>query len=157
MANFWATALEAALGIVARQAGVFIGLFVFVPAALAQSTSPWADGIYVYGGSDRRGEIGTGYVVLEVRSAATVGVVYYPRSEYSCVFGEAGAREVELTVVDPYDRSEHPYAIAVQSETVAGVGATVGLDGYHRLGEPTAQEREMLAVCKTDHPRVLPP
>jgi len=156
MVSFWMTFGKVTLGKAAQRVAIALGLLAIAPIAVAQSASPWPDGTYAYGGSDRRDEIGTGYVVLEVRSGSALGVVYYPRSEYSCVFGEAGARELALTVVDPYDRSEHPYAIDVRAETVAGTGATLGLEGYHPLGDPTAAEREMLDVCKADHPNALP-
>ncbi|MBD2023380.1 hypothetical protein H6F80_02930, partial [Leptolyngbya sp. FACHB-711] len=66
------------------------------------------------------------------------------------------ADRLALTVVDSYEQTQHPYAIALDtSSSVAMAGgetiAPVGLEGFQRIDELSANDQRILSTCKTDH------
>lgn len=123
--------------------------------AIAQaSTLP--NGTYLYGQSEKPDEIGKAYFVFEVRQGKVVGALYMPMSSFDCAYGELDPEKVALTVIDSYDRSENPYAIAVErSSSVANRSnptmAPVGLEGFQRIQKVSANDQHVLEVCKTNY------
>lgn len=48
---------------------------------------PREDGIYLYGQSQKPGEMGQGYIIFEKRQGNVTGALYMPNSEFSCFNG----------------------------------------------------------------------
>jgi hypothetical protein len=114
--------------------------------------SPFADGAYLYGQSDKPEQIGKEYVVFQVRQGKVIGAFYLPQSEFSCFSGTVGARAMKLSVIDPYNNTVYPYAIALQQDSpIAAVNgeiaAAVGLEGYQRLAQLSNLDRHILGIC----------
>lgn len=119
------------------------------------SDATLTDGVYVYGQSPEPNQLGSEYLVFEVNQGRVVGGFYMPRSSFDCFYGNVEADQLALTVVDSYEQTRHPYAVALQAEgSVAQVGDAalpVGLEGYHRLETLTDVDQQVLTTCRADH------
>jgi hypothetical protein len=118
----------------------------------AQSeTSAIADGTYLYGQSPVADELGQEYVVFQVRQDRVVGAVYMPQSEFSCFSGTIDTKQMNLSVLDPYDSSVYSYAIALQDSSPVASGdklpRSVGLQGYYPLSKISARDRNLIDRC----------
>lgn len=116
------------------------------------NNSPLADGSYLYGQSGEPGQIGKEYLVFQVQGGKVVGAFYLPQSEFSCFSGTIDARAMKLSIVDPYDNTVYPYAIAVEggSPIAAANGEIrqpVGLEGYQQLAKLSNLDRHILGIC----------
>jgi hypothetical protein len=120
-------------------------------AEAGEPNSPMSDGVYLYGQSPQAEQIGQEYVLFKVQQGKVIGAVYMPRSEFNCFFGSLDARQMNLSIVDPYDNTVYPYAIALQdSSQVASDGKLprdVGLEGYHRITKISDNDRRILNTC----------
>lgn len=118
--------------------------------------SGFADGVYLYGESPAPDQVGSAYLVFEVsESDRVVGAFYMPYSSFDCFQGEFQGTQLNLTVINAYTQTPHPYSIAVQSDTyVASNGnsapAEVGLEGFHNLESISENDQRILATCKAD-------
>lgn len=131
-----------------------------VPLSSSQSASRpslqsdvLTDGTYLFGQSPTPGQIGSTYAVLSVENNQTVGAFYQPRSSFDCFYGQVLPNQLALNVVDSYQQTVHPYAIALSLDgsLVAGSGAGVStLEGFHRIDTLSEQDMSMLATCKAD-------
>lgn len=122
--------------------------------ASAQTTLP--NGVYLYGQSAQRDQIGQAYFVFEVRQGKLVGGLYMPRSSFDCTYGSVQPDKVALTVVGTYDKVESPYEIAtVRNSSVASrdnpAFLNVGLEGFQRINKLSDVDRHVLSVCKTNY------
>jgi hypothetical protein len=124
--------------------------------SMSQATvnAPLADGTYLYGQSPQRDQAGQAYFVFEVTQGKVVGALYMPNSSFDCASGGFNAQELSLTVVNSYDRTTNPFAIAL--DTTSTVASTtnpslkqIGLDGFHLLAVADS-DRRILNVCKAD-------
>nr|ADN14713.1 conserved hypothetical protein [Gloeothece verrucosa PCC 7822] len=124
-------------------------------AQAATPPSPLADGVYLYGQSPEPEQLGQEYLVIRVDRGQVVGAFYMPQSEFNCFYGSVNARALNLSVVDPYDQSVHPYSIALQ--TTAPVAAqnassvTSTLEGYHQISKLSENDQRILNVCIQQH------
>jgi len=113
-----------------------------------------ANGVYLYGQSPNRDQLGRTYLVFEVSQNRVVGAFYMPNSSLDCFSGAINANKLALTVVDSYDRTPHPYALALSPNAqVAGSNpgvAGLNLAGYHHIGTLSANDQRILGVCKAD-------
>ena len=75
------------------------------------------DGVYLYGQSPQPNTIGSEYLVFEVNQGQVIGGFYMPSSSFDCFYGSVEAQKLALTVVDSYEQTPHPYAVALQSES----------------------------------------
>ncbi|MCU0566554.1 MAG: hypothetical protein MUF49_08140 [Oculatellaceae cyanobacterium Prado106] len=125
---------------------------------MAESTpaQPLADGVYLYGQSPERDQMGSAYLVIEVTQGDVIGAFYMPRSSFDCVYGNLQAEQLALTVVESYSRQSYPYAIALQS--TSNVASAPGgslppmtLEGMHRIDNVNSNDQRILATCKADH------
>lgn len=121
----------------------------------AQAEFP-ADGTYLYGESVKPDQLGKTYLVFEVRRGTVVGAFYVPYSSFDCFYGSLESNQLALTIVDSYERTTHPYAIALQRDyAVASTGrptiTDLALQGYHPLSVVSANDQRMLNVCKADY------
>jgi hypothetical protein len=122
--------------------------------AATQTIASMEDGVYLYGQSPEPETVGSEYMVFEVSQGEVVGGFYMPRSSFDCFEGKVEADKLALTVIDSYERTPHDYAVALAtSESVATGGDTnvpVGLEGYHRIDDLSATDRQILTTCKAD-------
>ncbi len=122
--------------------------------ASAQPTLP--NGVYLYGQSGEPDQIGKAYFVFEVRQGKLIGGLYMPRSSFDCTYGSIQSDKFALTVIDSYDKTENPYAIAtVRDSSVASrenpAFVNVGLEGFQRINKLSDMDRHILNVCKTNY------
>ncbi|MBW4522091.1 MAG: hypothetical protein KME16_20735 [Scytolyngbya sp. HA4215-MV1] len=124
----------------------------------AASTHYLPNGVYLYGQSKQPEQIGNTYLVFEVKNDQVIGAFYMPRSSFDCVYGNFQAEELALTVVDSYERTAHPYAIALKKDySVARAGnnptekTTIGLDGLQPIATVSDNDRRILGVCKANY------
>lgn len=122
------------------------------------AAQPLADGVYLYGQAPQAEQIGSAYMVFEVNQGKVVGAFYMPSSSFDCFYGEFHADRLALNVIDSYEQSVHPYAIALQpGDNVAMAGpetlAPVSLEGYHPINTVSANDRRILSTCKADSQR----
>ena len=122
----------------------------------AHLQSPIADGVYLYGQSPEPGQIGSTYLVFEVRNQQTVGAFYLPSSSFDCFHGELRPDRLLLTVVNSYDQTSHPYIVALQSDQpMAAVGieatAAVSLVGYHPIESMSEIDYHLLSTCQANY------
>ncbi|PSB19011.1 hypothetical protein C7B65_13430 [Phormidesmis priestleyi ULC007] len=126
------------------------------PASTAVNSSPLVDGVYLYGQSSQPNQIGKAYFVFEVRQGNVVGALFMPRSSFDCAYGTFQPDRVALTVVDSYDKSENPYAIALErTASVATRGnpalKQISLEGFEPLTTLSENDRRILDVCKQNY------
>jgi hypothetical protein len=150
----------------AKSAAIALGLAIAGLAAPAiageapHPTQPIADGVYLYGQSQTPEQIGSAYMVFEVKQGKMVGAFYMPRSSFDCFHGSLEADRAALTVVDSYDKTSNPYDIAYSTDApVAMAGdeaiAPLGLEGFHRINTVSANDQRLLATCKADYSHSL--
>jgi hypothetical protein len=114
-----------------------------------------ADGTYFYGQAPERDQIGSAYMVFTVEQGDVVGAFYMPHSSFDCFYGSVEPDQLALTVVDSYEQTHHPYAIALApSDAVATVGngavTPVSLEGFHPLAAPNENDLRILSTCQSD-------
>jgi len=123
-------------------------------ASKSAPATQMADGIYLYGQSAQPQTVGSEYLVFEVTKGAVVGGFYMPSSSLDCFHGNLQADKLALTVIDSYERTTHPYAVALAAgEPVATTGGNVaplGLEGYHRIASLSDIDHQILTTCKAD-------
>ncbi|NEP17632.1 MAG: hypothetical protein F6J97_12115 [Leptolyngbya sp. SIO4C1] len=129
-------------------------LFFSALRSPAEAAATLADGLYLFGQASQSDQIGSTYLVFAIEDRRAVGAFYRPASSFDCFYGQVEADALSLTVVNSYDQSEHPYAIATQTAEplVAGtVGTTVGLVGFHPITELSEQDHQILNTCQADY------
>ncbi len=114
------------------------------------------DGVYLYGQSPKRDQLGRAYLVFEVSQNRVVGAFYMPNSSFDCFSGAIGNGQLALTITDSYDRSQHPFTLALAPTTTQVAGnnpgvAGLNLAGYHRLGTLSDNDQRILQTCKADY------
>lgn len=135
--------------------------------ATSRNASMPDDGIYFYGESSQPGEIGKEYLVFEADQGNVLGAVYMPQSEYSCFYGTLDSKQMNLTVIDPYNQTALSHTIARQQRSpIAAVGQqlildnrysamtypyTVGLEGYQPISYISDSEQAILRVCRDNY------
>lgn len=124
-------------------------------AVVAQSAySSLPDGIYLYGQSAERDQIGAAYMVFQVEQSQVTGAFYMPSSSFDCFQGEFQGERLALNVVDSYEQTVHPYSVALAaSDSVAstdGSVAPVSLQGFHQIQSLDDSDRTILATCQAD-------
>lgn len=114
-----------------------------------------ADGIYLYGQSPDRDQIGAAYMVFQVEQGQVEGAFYMPRSSFDCFYGSFQGDRLALTVINSYEQTRYPYAIALEpQDSVAtidnDVATPISLQGYHQLESPTENDLRLLSTCQTN-------
>lgn len=113
-----------------------------------------ANGVYLYGQSPNRDQLGRAYLVFEVSKDRVVGAFYMPNSSFDCFFGNLTANKLALTVIDTYDRTPHPYAISLapngQVASSSSSAPSLSLVGYHRISSLSDNDQRILNICKAD-------
>lgn len=134
--------------------------------ALAQNTSSspeipqseaiayFPDGVYFYGESPQRDQLGQAYMVFETRQQKLLGAFYLPHSSFDCFYGQVAQNQLALTVIDSYDRTPHPYQMALEPVAIASSPDSLNLqfepEGFHRIPELSDLEHHILETCRHD-------
>jgi len=120
--------------------------------AIAQA-SVLADGVYLYGQSPEAEQIGSAYMVFEVRQNQAVGVFYMPRSSFDCFYGNLNTDRLAVTVVDSYENTPHPYDVAMAASTIAATHPIQDpeFEGFHRIDDISDNDYSMLETCKASY------
>lgn len=113
------------------------------------------NGIYLYGQSRHRDQLGQAYMVFEVNQGQMVGAFYMPHSSFDCFWGTPQGNGLALTVIDAYTQETHPYAIAfspsvVAASTSGGASPSISLDGFYPIEAISQVDLEILQVCQSD-------
>ncbi|WP_152983549.1 hypothetical protein [Lyngbya aestuarii] len=126
---------------------------------VAQSFEPGTrfldNGVYLYGQSPQRDQIGLAYMVFEINQGQMVGAFYMPHSTFDCFWGTPQGNGLALTVVDTYTQETHPYAIGfnpsvVAASTSGGADQRVSLEGFYPIESISQADRQILETCKSD-------
>lgn len=136
-------------------------------AQLPVSKAEIADGVYLYGQSSEPEQMGKEYIVFEARQGKVVGAMYLPRSEYTCFYGTLDSKQMNLTVVNPYDQTAISHKIArTQTTQVAAAGGqihlpngydslkyphAVGLEGYQAISQVSENDQRILGECRENY------
>ncbi len=112
------------------------------------------DGVYLYGQSDKPDVIGKGYFVFESKQGAVIGALYMPSSSFDCAAGSFKDNELSLKVTNSYDRATNPFNIALERTSNVASSTNpalpqVGLQGFYKLSQVTANDYRILNMCKT--------
>jgi hypothetical protein len=122
-------------------------------ARMASSTAKLADGVYLYGDTNRPDQLGQSYFVFEVTQGKVLGAMYTPQSSFDCAHGSFQYEQLALKVRDSYDRTASDYAIALdRSASVASTNLNgivpVGLAGLQKLDKVSQNDMKLLNTCK---------
>jgi hypothetical protein len=158
-----------------RQALLFsASLITIVPTAIAtpvtkpSMTAPLAappgttipNGTYLYGEAAKANQLGSAYLVFELRNSQLKGAVYWPGSAFECVSGQVQAvspaspqkNRLVLTFLANQNQPATTRDIAItQSAIVASTGKTVpvvGLEGMQPIGPLTSNDQRILKTCQ---------
>lgn len=135
---------------------------------LPTSNTSIPDGTYLYGQSNQPQQLGKEYIVFEARQGKVIGAMYLPNSEYSCFYGTLDAKQLNLTVANPYDQTAFAHTIArSQTSEVATAGErldlqnnydalkyphAVALEGYQPISKVSDSDQQLLKTCRSNYP-----
>lgn len=111
------------------------------------------DGIYVYGQSLERDQLGQAYLVFEAQADTVVGAFYMPSSSFDCFQGNVEADRLALTITDSYTSETYAYGLPTAvSEPIASQvpEAPFGLEGFYALEGMSDLDERVLTTCKAD-------
>lgn len=110
-----------------------------------------ADGIYLYGEASRSNQIGSDYMVFELRRDRAVGGLYRPRSSFDCFYGDLSDRRLDLTIFPAYEARSHRYALNRSDDRIA-IGSDLPVipefSGFQRIERLDAIDRDVLNRCR---------
>ncbi len=124
------------------------------PANQNQQTLP--DGVYLYGESATPEQIGSAYMVFEVKNNHAVGALYLPRSSFDCFQGEVQGDRFNMAITNSYDQTTYSYSLPAQTDSyIASAGdvvaPTLQLTGFHQIQPVSANDHRILETCKADY------
>lgn len=112
------------------------------------------DGVYLYGQSPQPNQLGAAYMVFQVQNNRVIGAFFMPHSSFDCFDGEFQAERLALSVVDSYERTVHPFSVALgTNSSVATTGEAaipVSLEGFHRINTVSENDQRILSTCQAD-------
>jgi hypothetical protein len=113
------------------------------------SVTPTANGVYLYGESNKPDVIGKEYMVFETIGNRTIGAFYLPRSEFSCFYGQFKGSRLDVTLIDSFDLTQYKFALALHANTLtASKQPMMGEPIYQPLNKLSSNDLQMLATCK---------
>jgi hypothetical protein len=117
------------------------------------SGTPAANGIYLYGESDRPETIGKEYIIFERIGNKTVGAFYLPRSEFNCFKGQFQGSRLNVTLTDAFDRQKYNFSLNLNPRGLtASKLPMMGEPTYQPLGKISDNDRRILNACKLQLP-----
>ena len=136
-------------------------------AQVPKQDSSLQDGTYLYGQSSQPGELGKEYIVFQANQGKVVGAMYMPSSEYACFYGTLNSKQMNLTVVNPYNQTAFSHTIAREQTTqVAAAGGqidlentydsltyphSIGLEGYLPINQVGDNDKQILNTCVSNY------
>lgn len=132
-----------------------------MPAAVLASpvtNAPLADGVYLYGQQPVAAQPGSTYMVFEVTDRRAVGAFYMPSSSFDCFYGDISSTRLDLTVIDSYEQTTHPYSLAVQNQpTLAAgqAGAQFNISGFTQISSLSELDKSILETCQTVQTNII--
>jgi hypothetical protein len=119
-------------------------------APLPANITPAANGVYLYGESDRPDVVGKEYMVFETTNNQAIGAFYLPQSEFSCFYGQFKGSRLNITLIDTYDRQKYNFTFALNPNGLtASKQPMMGEPTYQPLGSKiSTNERQILDACK---------
>ena len=136
-------------------------------AQLPTQSASIPDGTYLYGQTSEPQQIGKEYIVFEARQGKVIGAMYLPSSEYSCFYGTLDSKNMNLTVVNPYNQTAMSHMIArAQTVQLAAAGGRINLEntydsltyphavqleGYQPISQVSASDKQLLNTCLTEY------
>lgn len=126
--------------------------------SLAQTTDSQpslTDGVYLYGQSEEPEQLGSEYLVFQVRQGKIKGAFYMPSSEFDCFDGQATSSGINLSIVDPEDNTTYSHSIAFEEASPIAAGRdrvqrSLKLEGYHQINKISKQDRALLEACQNN-------
>jgi hypothetical protein len=123
---------------------------------LVKAAASLSNGVYLYGQSTKPDQIGQAYFVFEVRQGKVLGALYMPNSSFDCAYGGFQQEKLALNVVDTYEKTVYPYAIALDRQVnIASKTDTAlpqpGLEGFQKLTKVTPNDLKLLNTCKANY------
>jgi hypothetical protein len=123
---------------------------------LIKAAAGLPNGVYLYGQTLKADQLNQAYFVFEVRQSKVLGALYMPQSSFDCAYGGFQRDQLALSVIDSYEKTIAPYAIAL--DRTAKVAATknlplnsIDLEGFQKLAVVSANDLKILNTCKTMH------
>ncbi len=138
-----------------RQTAIQIAMASAVPLPRS-SGNHLQDGVHFFGEASQREQLGSTYMIFEVKDSKVLGAVFAPHSSYSCFEGRFNDDQLALRVEDAYDGSIYTHEIAMEetaivaSSNLQSVEMQLGLEGMHPLSNIQDQETNMLATCQAE-------
>ncbi len=138
-----------------RQTAIQLAMASAVPLPRT-SGNHLEDGVHFFGEASQRDQLGSTYMIFEVKDSQVLGAVYAPHSSYNCFEGRFNNEQLALRIEDSYDSSIYTHEIALEqtaivaSSNLQSVEMQLGLEGMQPLRNIQEQEESMLAVCQAD-------
>lgn len=119
-------------------------------APLPANITPKANGVYLYGETDRPDVVGKEYMIFETTNNKAIGAVYMPQSEFSCFYGQFKGSRLNITLIDTYDLQKYNFTFALNPNGLtASKQPMMGEPSYQPLGSKiSTNERQILDACK---------
>jgi hypothetical protein len=118
---------------------------------------PEQDGIYLYGQSATPNQLGQGYILFQKQQSKIIGALYVPQSELSCFQGTlAKSGELAMTVksspgeVGTMQVSTTSRIPKISDDQSTSYAHSISLQDYHQLNSVSANDQEMLNMCKQE-------
>ena len=118
---------------------------------------PEQDGIYLYGQSSTPNQLGQGYILFQKQQSKIIGALYVPQSEFSCFQGTlAKSGELAMTVksspgeVGAMEVSAKTTVPKISDDESTNYVHSISLQDYQQLNSVSANDREMLQMCKQE-------
>ncbi|PSB56521.1 hypothetical protein [Chamaesiphon polymorphus] len=113
------------------------------------SVPPTANGVYLYGESERPDVVGKEYMVFETMGNKTIGAFYLPQSEFSCFYGKFKGSRLNVTLIDAYDLKKYKLTLALNPNGLtASKQPMMGEPTYQPLGTISHNDLQILNACK---------
>jgi hypothetical protein len=113
------------------------------------SVTPTANGVYLYGESDKPDVVGKEYIIFETIGNKTIGAFYLPRSEFSCFYGYFKGTRLNVTLIDSFDLKQYKFALSLGENTLtASKQPMMGEPSYQPLTKISNNDRAILDTCK---------
>lgn len=110
------------------------------------------DGIYLYGQSPQADQVGSAYLVLQVKDRQVAGAFYMPSSSFDCFQGEIRDQQLALMVANSEEQTRYPYSLTLQKQgnlaTTDAEVLPVTPVGYHAISQVSSRDRQILATCQ---------
>ncbi len=123
--------------------------------AIPATNFPNGNGVFLYGSSQRTGQFGKGYIVLEKQEGKVVGGMYMPSSEFNCFQGTLDdSGEIAMTVKG-YAGDIHPTQVAssnrlpkINDSESTNYSYSVTLQDYYQIDAVGENDQRILQACK---------